>query len=135
MIVFNFSISSSIAEHGNSGTSSVMPGKGGKVTVQKQKLQDVVHNDTYCINNHLDDLYEPRPIEDIIQDAKTFVEREFSYDLLSSNCEHFATLLRYGKPQCKQVRFGKTSHTELYCTHKCLKITGLQTILCQNVLN
>lgn len=108
-------------------------GKGGKVTVKKQKLQEVAGNDTYHINNHLDNLYEPRPIQDILRDANSFVGKEFSYNVVTSNCEHFATLLRYGKPQSKQVQFGMTSHTELYCTHKCLKITGLQNILCQNV--
>ncbi len=111
------------------------PGKDGKVTVQKEKLKDVVGSDEYCINNQLDDLYKTRPIEDILQDAKRFVGKEFPYNVATNNCEHFATLLRYGKPQSKQVQFGMTSHTELYCTHKCLKITGLQTILCQNVLN
>ncbi len=74
-----------------------------------------------------------RPIEVILPEAENFVGVEFPYDLLSSNCEHFVTLLRYGWSQSQQVHFGMTSHTELYCTHKCLKIIGLQTILCQNV--
>ncbi len=99
--------------------------------MKKETLQQVAGNDKYCINNQLDDLYKPHPIEDILQEAERFVGKEFPYNVVTSNCEHFATLLRYGKPQSQQVQFSMTSHTELYCTHKCLKITGLQTILCQ----
>uniref|UniRef100_A0A8C1LI72 LRAT domain-containing protein n=1 Tax=Cyprinus carpio TaxID=7962 RepID=A0A8C1LI72_CYPCA len=88
------------------------------ITLKKEKLQDVAGNDKYRINNHLDDTYEPRPIEDILQEAERF---------------HCATLVRYGNPQSKQVQFSMTLHTELYCTHKCLKITEVQTVLWQNV--
>ncbi len=102
----------------------------------RERLEDVAGNDSYRINNYLDELYEPRPIDDILQHAESSVGMEFTYDVATSNCEHFVMLLRYGKPQSKQVQlFGMTSHTELYCTHKFLKITGLQTVLCQNVLN
>uniref|UniRef100_A0A673I951 LRAT domain-containing protein n=1 Tax=Sinocyclocheilus rhinocerous TaxID=307959 RepID=A0A673I951_9TELE len=84
-------------------------------TVKKEKLEDVADNDEYRINNHLDDQYKPRPIEDILQEAENLVGREFPYNLLSSNCEHFVTLLRYGNPLSQQVQlFGMTSHTELY---------------------
>uniref|UniRef100_A0A8C1LI53 LRAT domain-containing protein n=1 Tax=Cyprinus carpio TaxID=7962 RepID=A0A8C1LI53_CYPCA len=65
--------------HGDSGSS-----------MKKEKLQDVAGNDKYRINNHLDDTYEPRPIEDILQEAERF---------------HCATLVRYGNPQSKQVQF------------------------------
>uniref|UniRef100_A0A8C1LFZ7 LRAT domain-containing protein n=1 Tax=Cyprinus carpio TaxID=7962 RepID=A0A8C1LFZ7_CYPCA len=60
------------------------------ITLKKEKLQDVAGNDKYRINNHLDDTYEPRPIEDILQEAERF---------------HCATLVRYGNPQSKQVQF------------------------------
>lgn len=102
--------------------------------MKRERLEDVAGDDRYHINNRLDKRNEPRPIDDILQDAESSVGREFPYNVATSNCEHFVMLLRYGKPQSQQVQlFGMTSHTELYCTHKCLKITGLQTILCQNV--
>lgn len=56
--------------------------------MKKEKLQDVAGNDKYRINNHLDDTYEPRPIEDILQEAERFVGKEFSYNVVKSNCEH-----------------------------------------------
>uniref|UniRef100_A0A673I5P9 LRAT domain-containing protein n=1 Tax=Sinocyclocheilus rhinocerous TaxID=307959 RepID=A0A673I5P9_9TELE len=90
---FYFSISFSI-EHSDAGA-----------TVKKEKLEDVADNDEYRINNHLDDQYKPRPIEDILQEAENLVGREFPYNLLSSNCEHFVTLLRYGNPLSQQVQF------------------------------
>uniref|UniRef100_A0A9J7X0B1 LRAT domain-containing protein n=1 Tax=Cyprinus carpio carpio TaxID=630221 RepID=A0A9J7X0B1_CYPCA len=57
--------------HGDSGSS-----------MKKEKLQDVAGNDKYRINNHLDDTYVPRPIEDILQEAERFVGKEFSYNVI-----------------------------------------------------
>uniref|UniRef100_A0A672JZ38 Retinoic acid receptor responder protein 3-like n=1 Tax=Sinocyclocheilus grahami TaxID=75366 RepID=A0A672JZ38_SINGR len=91
--------------HGDSGTSCAKPGKDGRATVKKEKLEDVANNDEYRINNRLDNQYEPRPIKDILQDAENLVGREFPYNVLSSNCEHFATLVRYGNPLSQQVQF------------------------------
>uniref|UniRef100_A0A8C1EUR9 LRAT domain-containing protein n=1 Tax=Cyprinus carpio carpio TaxID=630221 RepID=A0A8C1EUR9_CYPCA len=93
--------------HGSSGAISVTTGKDCKVTVKKEKLQDVVGNDKYSINNYLDDTYVPRPIEDILQEAERFVGKEFPYNLLLNNCEHFATLVRYGKPHSQQAERAK----------------------------
>uniref|UniRef100_A0A8C2BSP2 LRAT domain-containing protein n=1 Tax=Cyprinus carpio TaxID=7962 RepID=A0A8C2BSP2_CYPCA len=80
------------------------PRKDGKVTVKKEKLKDVAGKDKYRINNHLDDTYEPRPIDEILQDAESLVGREIPYNMATNNCEHFVTLLRYGNPQSQQVR-------------------------------
>uniref|UniRef100_A0A672K0G8 Retinoic acid receptor responder protein 3-like n=1 Tax=Sinocyclocheilus grahami TaxID=75366 RepID=A0A672K0G8_SINGR len=84
--------------------SCAKPGKDGRATVKKEKLEDVANNDEYRINNRLDNQYEPRPIKDILQDAENLVGREFPYNVLSSNCEHFATLVRYGNPLSQQVQ-------------------------------
>ncbi|RXN25225.1 ectonucleotide pyrophosphatase phosphodiesterase family member 2-like protein [Labeo rohita] len=89
--------------HASSGSCSVNPGKDGKVRVKKEKLQDVVGNDKYRINNRLDEKYNPRPTEEILQEAERFVGREFSYHVLLRNCEHLATLLRYGNPHSQQA--------------------------------
>lgn len=87
-----------------------------KATVKREKLEDVVGNDTYYINNHLDEKYEPHPIQDILQDAKILVDKELQYGVTTKNCEHFVTLLRYGQPHSQQVQlFDLTSQTESYC--------------------
>ncbi|RXN25205.1 HRAS-like suppressor 3 [Labeo rohita] len=77
------------SEHADTGASKKSK-KDGNVTVKKEKLQDVVGNDKYRINNHLDEKYNPRPIKDILQQAESFVGREFPYDLLLRN---FSVLL------------------------------------------
>ncbi|XP_050957444.1 phospholipase A and acyltransferase 3-like [Labeo rohita] len=80
---------------------------GAKGTVKKEKLKDVVGKDKYQINNHLDKIYVPHPTEDILQKAISYVEEKFPYNMASSNCEHFVTLLRYGKPHSQQVQNAK----------------------------
>ncbi|XP_026145922.1 HRAS-like suppressor 3, partial [Carassius auratus] len=87
-------------------------------TMNKENLENVAGNEEYQINNQLDNKHEPRPIEDILQEAESLVGRGFSYNVATSNCEHFATMLRY-------------SNTELNytdATYKCLKVTGLETV-------
>ncbi|XP_016409878.1 HRAS-like suppressor 3 [Sinocyclocheilus rhinocerous] len=75
-----------------------------KATVKKEELYEVVGNDEYCINNLLDEKYEPRPVREILQDAHRFLGRELPYCVFRENCEHFVTELRYGKPHSRQVR-------------------------------
>ncbi|XP_051727913.1 phospholipase A and acyltransferase 3-like [Ctenopharyngodon idella] len=93
----------SASEHANAGASSVKSVVHNKATVKREKLEDVVGNDTYYINNHLDEKYEPHPIQDILQDAKILVDKELQYGVTTKNCEHFVTLLRYGQPHSQQV--------------------------------
>ncbi|NWR75302.1 HRSL1 enzyme, partial [Centropus unirufus] len=75
-----------------------------KARVRMQLLKDVVGDDTYRINNKYDSSYTPLPVEDIIQRAQYYIGREVSYDVLGSNCEHFVTMLRYGKGVSDQAR-------------------------------
>lgn len=100
------------AEHGGiSECLSVIPGSGssGKhpcimVEVKCERLQDVVGNDSYSVNNYLDNKYRPRPTNKIVNLAKKKIGETWQYNLLISNCEHFATEMRYGCPKSKQVR-------------------------------
>ncbi|NXG56835.1 HRSL1 enzyme, partial [Hemiprocne comata] len=78
----------------------------GKAWVRKQLLKDLVGNDTYRINNKYDSKYPPLPVEEIICHAKSFIDQEVSYDVLGNNCEHFVTMLRYGKAVSDQVTIG-----------------------------
>lgn len=74
-----------------------------KAWVRMQLLKDVVGDDTYRVNNKYDSTYAPLPVKEIIRRAKYLIDQEVPYDLLSSNCEHFVTLLRYGKAVSSQV--------------------------------
>ncbi|XP_010022228.1 PREDICTED: phospholipid-metabolizing enzyme A-C1-like [Nestor notabilis] len=77
-------------------------GKAG-ARVRMQLLKDVVGSDTYHINNKYDGTYAPLPVEEIIRRAEYLIDQEVSYDLLSNNCEHFVTLLRYGEGVSSQA--------------------------------
>ena len=75
-----------------------------KAIVKKEELWDVVGTNQWQINNLLDKEYEPRPAHVIIREAESLLNQELPYCVFRSNCEHFATELRYGKAQSRQVR-------------------------------
>lgn len=79
-----------------------------KAEVKKGKLKDVVGEDQYRIHNLLDEQFEPHPTEDILRDAGSLVGNILQYNVFTRNCEHFVTLLRYGKPQSQQVQHDLT---------------------------
>ncbi|XP_061576103.1 phospholipase A and acyltransferase 4-like [Cololabis saira] len=85
------------------GPSSIgSSGGSGEGVVLRQKLQDVVEKDRWTVNNLLDHKYKPRPANDIVKNACSLVDTELEYKLFKQNCEHFATEMRYGKPESRQ---------------------------------
>lgn len=86
------------------GASSMMSVLCDRAVVKKEELWDVIGTNKWCINNILDDKYEPREVHQILRDAKKMVGAELPYCVFRSNCEHFATDLRYGKAESRQVR-------------------------------
>lgn len=85
------------------GVSSAKSVFTGRAWVKKQLLKEAVGNDRYCVNNKYDATYTPLPVKDIIRRAELFIDREVCYDVLSNNCEHFVTMLRYGEAVSDQV--------------------------------
>lgn len=71
--------------------------------VRCQNIWDVIRGDEFHINNLLDDEYEPRERHIIVRDARHLVGRTMEYCVLTHNCEHFVTALRYGQPESRQV--------------------------------
>ena len=71
--------------------------------MRKEKLQEVVGNCKWRINNILDDEYEPRSADDIVDEALEQVGKRMEYSVIRENCEHFATKMRYGKAVSWQV--------------------------------
>lgn len=71
--------------------------------VKMEKLSDVAGKDEYRINNLLDDQYDVQPISMMVQKAKTLLGERFTYNMLTSNCEHFVTEIRYGYPESCQA--------------------------------
>ncbi|NWI49793.1 HRSL1 enzyme, partial [Calyptomena viridis] len=74
-----------------------------KAKVKKQLLKEVVGDDPWCVNNKYDRSRTPLPVEEIIQRAETYINKEVTYFLFGNNCEHFVTMLRYGDGVSDQV--------------------------------
>ncbi|XP_014306254.1 uncharacterized protein LOC102417822, partial [Myotis lucifugus] len=72
--------------------------------VKRQLLAEVVGNCFYKVNNHLDHLYKPRPIEEMLRSGKEMVGKEMEYSDMSRNCERLVTNMRYGKARSRQFR-------------------------------
>ncbi|XP_050983597.1 phospholipase A and acyltransferase 4-like [Labeo rohita] len=92
------------SEHAQAGAYSMMSVLCDKATVKKEEIHEIVGNDEYCINNLLDEKYEPRPVREILRDAHSLLGQELPYCVIRGNCEHFVTELRYGKAHSRQVR-------------------------------
>uniref|UniRef100_A0A3B4FKF5 LRAT domain-containing protein n=1 Tax=Pundamilia nyererei TaxID=303518 RepID=A0A3B4FKF5_9CICH len=91
------------------GVSSGAAVQAANGIVRKEKMWDVVGKDKWKINNSMDRQYEPRPANAIVEDAKALVGKELRYDLVSFNCEHFVTKLRYGVAESPQVEIQRES--------------------------
>ncbi|MEQ2170098.1 hypothetical protein GOODEAATRI_031839, partial [Goodea atripinnis] len=84
-------------------SSSRVPAPGEMGVVMKEKLQEVLGRDRWRINNYLDKNYKPQQIYAIVKQACGLIGARLPYSLVRSNCEHFATDLRYGKPTSRQL--------------------------------
>ncbi|XP_060113058.1 phospholipase A and acyltransferase 3-like [Heteronotia binoei] len=94
------------SEVAGAGFGSLLSITTDRAVVRKDPLLKVVGNDKYKINNKYDGRYLPLPVYEIISRAKAEVGRVMPYNVLSENCEHFVTNLRYGNPVSDQVRDG-----------------------------
>ncbi|XP_060939035.1 uncharacterized protein LOC133015783 [Limanda limanda] len=86
---------------GSSGTSVRLSSSKGYVLCEN--FADVVGSDPCSVNNLLDDRRKPRDPSIIVKEACAMVGRELKYNLVTYNCEHFATEMRYGKAESLQV--------------------------------
>ncbi|XP_061691895.1 retinoic acid receptor responder 3 [Syngnathoides biaculeatus] len=86
------------------GINSLMSIVSDRAIVKKEELWKVVGDSRWQIKNLLDDKYQPRPVYLIVRNALELVGKVLPYCLFRENCEHFATQLRYGKPESRQVR-------------------------------
>ncbi|XP_012520799.1 PREDICTED: retinoic acid receptor responder protein 3 isoform X1 [Propithecus coquereli] len=95
------------SEYPGAGSSSAFSVLSSRAVVKLERLEDVVAGCRYQVNNHRDSTSRPRPVQDIIKSAREMVGEEMEYSIVSKNCEHFVTNLRYGKPCCRQVERAK----------------------------
>ncbi|CAK6449651.1 unnamed protein product [Pipistrellus nathusii] len=90
-----------LAPPGENSESGAHTGLG---MVKRELLVDVVGQCFYKVNNHLDHLYKPRPIKDMLSSGIEMVGMEMEYSVLSRNYEHLVTELKYGKAHSRQFR-------------------------------
>ncbi|XP_070282382.1 phospholipase A and acyltransferase 4-like [Myotis yumanensis] len=90
-------------EFPGAGSSSLFSVLSSRGMVKRELLSDVVGGCRYRVNNHLDHEYSPLPVNKIISSAEEMVGKELAYSVLSRNCEHFVTDLRYGKARSPQA--------------------------------
>ncbi|PVD22498.1 hypothetical protein C0Q70_18312 [Pomacea canaliculata] len=74
-----------------------------KGTVIQQNFFDVAKKSVAKKNNLLDGKIKPLSPKKIVEKAKSMMEKSCDYDLLKTNCEHFATWCRYGIGYSKQT--------------------------------
>ncbi|XP_061438203.1 phospholipase A and acyltransferase 3-like isoform X2 [Rhineura floridana] len=84
----------------------VIGGQTLLATVQRDRLADVAGRDPYAVHNQFDGDGEHPPLDPdvIVQMAEDLLGLQLPYNLLTSNCEHFATMMRYGVPQSGQTQ-------------------------------
>ncbi|XP_076972034.1 phospholipase A and acyltransferase 4 [Tamandua tetradactyla] len=109
------------------GFSSIFSVLCNRAVVKREPLEDVVGGCHYQINNLLDNKYIPLPVEVILNAAKERIGEEMPYNIVSKNCEHFVTDLRYGVPKCRQIT--------TFATGGCVALVmGLLAVLGYSVL-
>ncbi|XP_041855547.1 phospholipase A and acyltransferase 3-like [Melanotaenia boesemani] len=91
-----------VTERGSDSSGVTFPGKTG--IVKEEPLENVAGTSDWKVNNNQDKTYKPRPVNDILQEAKKWVGKHVEYDIKNNNCEHHATYLRYGKRVSTQVQ-------------------------------
>ncbi|XP_039641337.1 phospholipase A and acyltransferase 4-like [Perca fluviatilis] len=79
--------------------------KSPKEQVKREKIWEVVGNDSFKINNLLDNKYQPRERDIIVKEACSMVGLKMPYSIVKYNCEHFVTELRYGIPESRQDKW------------------------------
>ena len=82
------------------GNGDIVHVAGGEIYKGEVKREDML--DAFCgndvrKNNHMDGTFQPQRVQDIVRTARDFVGKEWSYNFLTNNCEHFASMCRYGK--------------------------------------
>ena len=124
--------------HLQSPSSSPRRGIDTKCAVTREKMVDAFRNDLVRKNNHLDNMESfrrlirsPREIvktareivktaREIVKTAREWLIKYWDYNFFTNNCEHFATVCRYGRPVSLQsfgigdLATGKISYKEYW---------------------
>ncbi|XP_067249666.1 phospholipase A and acyltransferase 2-like [Chanodichthys erythropterus] len=84
----------------------------GETKIRRQLLSEVnvPKGARVLVSNGRHDL-QPSPEDEIRKRRNALLDKEFTYKVLTFNCEHFATFVRSGKAMCNQIP-GKPKNKE-----------------------
>ncbi|XP_063800964.1 uncharacterized protein LOC134969144 [Pseudophryne corroboree] len=85
------------------GWSSLSSPFGETAVVKKDSLERIAADCTYKVNNKYDTKISPYPPTEIVRAALERVGMRLQYSIISANCEHFVTELRYGIGSSDQI--------------------------------
>ncbi|XP_053151297.1 phospholipase A and acyltransferase 3-like isoform X1 [Hemicordylus capensis] len=89
-----------------------------KAVVKKELLKDVVGPNRAWVNNVNDTKSNPRAVEEILRDAKNYLGREISYNLIMSNCHRRP--FHWPDPGCCSFSFDGLGSSMINSTHNSL---------------
>ncbi|KAM9840467.1 phospholipase A and acyltransferase 4-like [Aulostomus maculatus] len=76
----------------------------GETKIRRVPLGEVtVPNGAHILISNNRHLFEPSAPEDMRRRRDALLNEDFTYNLFTLNCEHFATFVRYGKAVCNQI--------------------------------
>jgi hypothetical protein len=93
----------------------VRDGGNSKTTIKLDLLKDVC-GESLCRINNLEKAAQmrglkPRTVGTILNDAYNMLDKEFVYDSIDNNCEHFVTGCRFGSKFSEQASAAKLDPT------------------------
>ena len=96
----------------------------GRAVIRRERMEDVFRGELVRKNNHLDNApafrSKIRESHKIVKAARDRVHESWDYNVVTHNCEHFATWCRYGREISLQswgigdLYSGKISFTEYF---------------------
>ena len=98
-------------------------GSSAKADIVRQNMETAFQGTNVRKNNHMDEFWTPRLRPIIVIAARNLVGTPWAYNLVSKNCEHFASFCRYGREISLQsfglfdIKSGAISFGEYVCYH------------------
>lgn len=72
--------------------------------VTKETLKRTAWGCLYQVNDRLDHIFRPQPVDEIISSAKEMIGYEKTHEVIFNNGEKFAIDLRYDWRRCELAR-------------------------------
>ncbi|XP_070084929.1 phospholipase A and acyltransferase 4 isoform X1 [Equus caballus] len=91
-----------ISECPRADSSSTYSSGNIRAVVKQEHVRYAVGSCLYRVNNYLDQVYRPRPVNEIISSAREMIGAQLEYCVKDRKYKHFVTHLRYGTACSRQ---------------------------------